>query len=241
MFDAATLNRIEELSRQAAEPKVIDSLTYLPAGFKRVEAPEPAPLEVKTLTAVVDYIRSDADLDRAGGPVFLHVIDHSTVAIRSMLYKFDAVRETFLIAKCQPPAFPFGRFLETEEFIIGVQAMFEDVSDRATILSLMGNIKEENVQNTGDDGISQKVTAKAGVSLVTNVKVPNPVVLAPFRTFSEIEQPRSPFVFRLQSGPKAALIEADGGAWKNDAIIAISEFLKANLEDFTTRPVHILA
>lgn len=39
MFDAATLNRIEELSRQAAEPKVIDGLTYLPAGFKRVEAP----------------------------------------------------------------------------------------------------------------------------------------------------------------------------------------------------------
>jgi len=241
MMDKETIMKIEELALRAAESKMINGLPYIPAGFSRVKTPEPEPLEVKTLTAVVDYLTADADLIRAGGPVFIHVIDQATVAIRSTLDTGDARRETYLIAKAQPNPFQFGRFMETEEFIIGVQALFVDEKDRSTVLQLVGNIKEESVQNTGDDGVSQKVTARQGVSIAVNVKVPNPVILAPFRTFPEIEQPSSPFVFRLQSGPKAALIEADGGAWKNDAISAIADFLRTNLSDYTTRPVHIIA
>jgi hypothetical protein len=241
MLDADAIKKIEELVLRGAEVKVVHGLPHTPVPYTRLKNPEPEALEVKTLTAIIDYLRSDADVERAGGTVFIHVIDQATVAIRSTMHPLDAHRETYLMAKCQPNQFTFGRFMDTEEFIIGVQALFVDEKDRSTVLQLMGNIKEENVQNTGDDGVSQKVTAKQGVSLVTTARVPNPVTLAPYRTFPEVDQPTSPFVFRLQSGPKAALIEADGGAWKNKAIASIADFLRSNLKDYTTRPVHIIA
>ncbi len=59
-------------------------------------------------------------------------------------------------------------------------------------------------------------------------------MLAPFRTFSEIAQPESPFVLRMkQRNPTpesliadSALIEADGGAWRPVAIAAIGAYLR---------------
>jgi len=64
---------------------------------------------------------------------------------------------------------------------------------------------------------------------VSDVLVPNPVVLAPFRTFPEVIQPESKFIFRMQSGPQAALFEADGGAWRNEAMGRIKTYLEEQL------------
>lgn len=111
-----------------------------------------------------------------------------------------------------------------------LQSAFVENEDRAKLLKVSGNIKEENVKSVGDDGISQSAAIKVGVSSVAEVKIPNPVILAPFRTFPEIEQPESKFIFRMQSGPQAALYEADGGAWRNVAMESIKEYLKARLE-----------
>ncbi|MNI88466.1 hypothetical protein D3C73_1457690 [compost metagenome] len=99
------------------------------------------------------------------------------------------------------------------------------------MLRLVGNIKEQQIRSTGDDGISQAVTTSGGVKLVTDEKVPNPVQLKPFRTFVEVPQPVCSFVFRLQDGPRAAIFEADGGAWKLQAIASIKEYLYQALED----------
>lgn len=64
------------------------------------------------------------------------------------------------------------------------------------------------------------------------VVVPNPVTLAPYRTFVEVKQPESKFVFRMrksEEGPQAALFEADGGAWKIEAMQRVKEFLEDKL------------
>jgi hypothetical protein len=73
------------------------------------------------------------------------------------------------------------------------------------------------------------VTAKSGISTVENVIVPNPVMLCPFRTFAEVEQPESEFVFRMQTGFKAALFEADGGKWKLYAMQNVKAYLEEKL------------
>jgi hypothetical protein len=83
---------------------------------------------------------------------------------------------------------------------------------------------------TGDDGVSQAIQAKVGVATVATVQVPNPVVLAPFRTFVEVDQPESELIFRMQNGPRCALFEADGGAWKLTAMRNIKDYLHAALE-----------
>lgn len=88
----------------------------------------------------------------------------------------------------------------------------------------------ENVKNVLSKH-SQKVTVKTGVASVSDAVVPNPVTLAPYRTFPEVEQPESKFIFRMKEGPTAALFEADGGAWRNTAILGIKEYLKEALKD----------
>jgi hypothetical protein len=76
------------------------------------------------------------------------------------------------------------------------------------------------------------VTVKTGIAKIEDVFVPNPVVLAPYRTFPEIAQPESKFIFRMQTGPTAALFEADGGAWRNEAMGRIKAWLEEQLAEF---------
>ena len=118
--------------------------------------------------------------------------------------------------------------------MIALQVLFEQTEDAAALLALVGNIKDEKVATHDDDGVTQTVTARQGVVLAQNVKAPNPVTLRPYRTFREVEQPASKFVFRMQAGkegakPLCALFEADGGRWKLEAVQGIAAFLRANV------------
>src|SRR5690606_31882265 len=127
-------------------------------------------------------------------------------------------------------------------FNILLQSCFVDNSHRASLLSIVGNIQEENVATVGDNGTSQQVTAKTGIATLAPVILPNPVMLKPFRTFVEIPQPESGFVFRMQSGPKAALFEADGGEWKITAMQSIREYLDKQLaEQIVSKQVTIIS
>ena len=82
--------------------------------------------------------------------------------------------------------------------------------DLQTILKVSGNVEAKTTANYGDDGISQKTTIKQGIASKTDVIVPNPVTLVPYRTFLEVEQPPSEFVFRIRdinSEPAFKLME----------------------------------
>ena len=64
--------------------------------------------------------------------------------------------------------------------------------------------------------------------------MPNPVRLRPYRTFAEIEQPESEYVFRIMDdgqGPSFKLVEADGGLWKSAAMMKIKEYFNLALTD----------
>lgn len=92
--------------------------------------------------------------------------------------------------------------------------------------------------------MTQRVTAHSGISLVKQVSVPNPVVLAPYRTFTEVEQPKSPFVFRIrQTGDEvqAALFAADADAWKREAIANIRDWFEQHIPQELREDVIILA
>ena len=98
------------------------------------------------------------------------------------------------------------------------------------ILAFIASIKEVSDRTSADDGISQAVTAKTGVALVAEVKVPNPVTLRPYRTFLEVDQPAISCVFRLRQGPMLSLHEADGGLWRLEAIQSIKTYLEKAME-----------
>ncbi len=92
------------------------------------------------------------------------------------------------------------------------------------------------LSNYGDDGVTQKATVSKGIASKEQCIVPNPVHLQPFRTFVEVDQPESAFVFRMRDdgrdGVQCAIFEADGGAWKNEAMENIRAYLQDELAEF---------
>ena len=92
----------------------------------------------------------------------------------------------------------------------------------------------DNSVQVDDDGVTQTVSSASGVVLVKEEKIPNPVTLAPFRTFSEIEQPESSFVLRVNDRGRVGLFEADGGSWRNTAMLRIKEYLDNHLNEGKT-------
>lgn len=189
-----------------------------------VKDPKPTAIEATTLTALVDYLRSNID-DTSSSSIFIHVVNPAEVVLYSDL-RDDKDREAYIRCRALlPNNIAFNRFIDVESFNVMLQSSFVDNEDRTILLKVTGLIQDKEVTEVGDNGISQQVTMKTGVAKVGNVKVPNPVVLAPYRTFPEIEQPESKFIFRMQSGPAAALYEADGGAWRNEAMKRIKDYL----------------
>jgi hypothetical protein len=206
--------------------ETIGNRTFSTQPIHVVKQPLPATLEVNSLSGLVGYLKSKFD---SVEKFLVHVESPTLVSVSSVLNE-DSNRKEMISAKALLPSFSFDRFQDTEEFNIKLQSCFVKNEDRDIMLQVVGNIREEKVNTIGDDGVSQSVTAKVGVATVAQVQVPNPVLLAPYRTFVEVTQPESNFVFRMQNGPKCALFEADGGAWKLEAMKRIKAYLDETME-----------
>lgn len=206
------------------------------------------PLSIHTLTAIIDYITSGADEsaedeESINRRFVLHVADFDRVNLYRELNS-DKARECLLEAKLSAPTFQFGRWMDVETFIINMQTHFVQDENRDMLIRLIGTVTADQGVTLADDGMTQKVTARSGISLVQEVAVPNPVELAPFRTFTEVEQPTSPFVFRVRrdgDAIMAALFAADADAWKNEAICRIRDYFDMELPDEFKDDVIILA
>ena len=162
----------------------------------------------------------------------IEVLSHQGVRIVSRHTGLYGRREVLLSVSLQDgEPFPFGRFLPREEFVIGLQSRFLQQGDVLEVLRLASGLEMSAVMVAEDDGISQRTTTRQGIALKETVTVKGRVKLRPYRTFREVEQPVSEFVFRLRSKegmvPECALFEADGGTWKLDAVLTIKAWLEA--------------
>lgn len=229
MINQEALKYLVNLGEEKDPIVMLDQGTFTKASLSRVKEAKASVLTVSTLTGLVDYIKSD--LDKLPEKLLIQVISPREVALYSPL-NADREREQYISAEAiLPDNVVYDRFIGTEQFNIMLQSAFVDVGTKSALLKYTGLIQDEAVKTTGDDGVSQQVTVKTGVASVGQAIVPNPVELAPYRTFPEVEQPISKFIFRMQEGPRAALYEADGGAWRNKAILSIKEYLQEDLKE----------
>lgn len=223
---------LEYLVTLGEEKKPIIDLaqgTFSTVSLSRVTEAKAKSLAISTLTGFVDYIKSN--IDAINTKLLIHVVAPNLVRLYGPL-NADREREGYLVAEADlPNNIRYENFLDTEQFNIMLQSSFVDKGDKDLLLKYTGLIKDEAVKTTGDDGISQQVTVKTGVASVGQAVVPNPVSLAPYRTFPEVDQPESKFIFRMKDGPRAAIYEADGGAWRNSAILNIKEYLQEQLKE----------
>lgn len=194
--------------------------------------PKAEPIELNTLTSLVDYLVSEFDVH---DKLFVHVVSPICVRVFSELDR-ERTREELLVVNALVPHFNFGQFIDHEAFCIGLQSKFLDDDDRAMLLSYAGTVEAGTVAQYGDDGVSQKATVKTGIASKADAVAPNPVTLRAYRTFLEVDQPSAKYVFRLKQGGagnvQCALFEADGGAWQIEAKEAIKTYLVSELEGY---------
>lgn len=204
----------------------VNGQKYATKSISHVVEPKPAQIEMSTLTGLIDYIKANVDkIPDMETDMLIHVVSENCVKFMSAV-KPDANRDCYLVCNAKTPRLSLDTYLDPEKFNVMLQSCFLDFGDRSRVLGIASNIKEEQVKNSSDDGISQTVVAKVGVASTGYVPVPNPVILVPFRTFIEVEQPESKFVLRIKDGPQIALFEADGGEWRLAAMLRIKKYLQ---------------
>ena len=198
------------------------------------------PLELSTLSSLIEYIKRSNEYTN-GNRYIVHVVSPTRVDLISTLNS-DRERETLVTVRAEVPRIDFDDWMENEKMLIALQSQFVDdpETDRAAVLKFAGTVTSGSIKEYGDDGVTQKAIVKHGVTSKVEGIVPSPCRLRPYRTFIEVEQPASEFIFRMREGSSGtvlcALFEADGGMWRNEARRNIREYLEKELED-TAIPV----
>jgi hypothetical protein len=226
------VTRIAELARQGQEIDQVvgrvgghDMSTVALHHIPPKPEPEPAALRCASLTALAEYVRANRDEVRLETCVF-HVASPTVVLLLGPLTGERLQRFTYAHAECTDLGRGFlGSYHDQETFVVALQSRFTPDGDRVVVLEIVGKLRDEQAIESEDDGVTQHVTAKAGVHVSRQIPLPNPVVLAPYRTFREVEQPASAMVLRVQKGPRIGLHEADGGAWTLEATRLVAEWL----------------
>lgn len=228
--------------------QVINNSHYSDKELTRINAEERAKaITMNSLSSLVDFIKNTADM-KPDLEYIVQVVSPTEVRLISGL-DGDRCREVLVDVTAEVPSFSFDRYIQNEEFIIGVQSKFMDGdaenNDKPIVLKFAGNVKSGTVAEYGDSGVGQKATVKMGAASLSEVEVPSPCYLKPYRTFTEVDQPMSSFIFRIKDdknyGVEFALFEADGGAWKNEAKANIKAYLEKKLGLLNAKKIYVIS
>lgn len=196
------------------------------------DGPVPSPYCFFTLDGVIDYIKTNVEgliPDTPDTKLILHVNNQCSVRLMAPPSANRKVRYCIAMCDAHVPEIRFGEWLDSETFNTMLLSTFIPTESREVLFKVVSNLVREQNCNLADDGVSQVMTVKQGVSTASNVTFKNPVCLKPMRTFPEVEQPESNFTLRVNENARISLFEADGGAWKNEAVANIKNYLSEKL------------
>lgn len=220
----------------------IEERTFIGEGYRELPSERGVDsFTVNTLTGLVDYITSEFDTSRK---MMIHVESPTEIKL------FDALNSTndrrvYLKATALLPTIQFGKLIDRESFQIALQANYCSNDDKVSLLNVVSNMTVGEGTSVKDNGVTQEVTVKQGVELLS-VDLKERYTLMPFRTFVEVDQPASDFIFRVkddgQRGIYCGLFEADGGAWELNAMHSIKKYLEENLtEEIAAKRIYIVS
>lgn len=232
---------IKEIERLVEEAQTVDvdGVKFTARNLKPVQdRTEIDSIELSTLTGLKDYVIANIEgWDEEA--MFIVVKGFDEVDLMLAADMKTKIRQHPVRVKLDKhgKTFPFGQFLEVDNFIILISTLFEETEDLVKIRQYVSRLTITDSIDTADDGISQSANIKRGVSgaLADTTLAPLGLKLKPWRTFVEVDQPESSFVFRMKlTGdkiPLCAILESDGGAWKAAAAKSIKEWLENNIKE----------
>ena len=232
MIDREFIEKIEDMTG----PKVIETVqgTFSDKHLYRIENELADTIVLSSLSGLAEMIKQE--MNEYNLPLFVRATSAERVHVFGAI-RDDMQRERPFTAEAKFISFDFNEYISIENMIICLKSRFAPTEDRDYLVQLLGNITDQQSVQTKDDGITQSATVKSGIQLVGEQRIKPIVTLKPYRTFLEVEQPASDFLIRLKDG-RAALFEADGGAWEREAVKNVADKLRELLEDVPN--VHII-
>ena len=165
----------------------IDGQTYADASLTRIppHVDRPDCISVSGLDSICKLIRTE--LEKVGTTIMVQVKSNDTVEVMTT-YLSDFSRNTLYRAKADAPGLRTG-FRGREVALIELRSLCIPNEGTAYLLDLLSRMTNENSVSTNDNGVTQTVEARQGVALNALVEIKPRVMLRPFRTFLEVEQP----------------------------------------------------
>ena len=219
----------------------VDGRTFIGDGYRELAAERSVDsFTVNTLTGLVDYVKSEFDTDRK---MMIHIETPTKISLFDAL-NYTNDRRTYLNATALLPNITFGQLVNRESFQISLQANYCSNADKAELLHVISHMTVGEGASVRDNGATQEVTVKNGIQL-DEVELKERYSLMPYRTFVEVEQPASDFIFRVKAddskGIYCGLFEADGGAWELNAMHSIKQYLSEQLrKEIEAGRIHIV-
>lgn len=216
------------LALQENKIHTINGQTYTEKELERVppHVDRPKSFRVTGLDSVCKMIQKEIDQLNVG--IFVQVTAFNQVEVWTT-YLEDFSRNCLYDVDCDVPGFREG-FKEQEKMIIQLKSLFAPSKEVDYLLDLLSRMTKESGVTSTDNGVTQVVEAKKGISLKEQVTIKPRVVLKPFRTFLEVEQPESEFIVRINEEGEIGLFEADGGVWKLEAKRNIAAYFEERLK-----------
>lgn len=229
---------IEELVNAKVEPEIVlhDGIEYVKTadGYSKLSTPIIKEIQVNSLDGLVRLIKNhESDLfcsNELYGPLIVNV-DFNRINVMSSL-KPDRTRNYLFEANPMIPALRFGYDMLVEEIIILLSTSFIQTENTKKFIESLSSLRIVEEVEFNDDGVGQTVTAKKGASMDNAKFQVQPIVkLKPIRTYAEIDQVESKFLFRVNKDGSVCLREADGGQWKYETQKRIVSYLEENLKE----------
>ena len=233
----AAIEKIEQL----AKPMTLDvgGKTFANSSFFEIEPKNyyPCPVELSSLESLAVMIQTEAIEKYPGQKLYITIPSFHKAVCFTQTDDERFHRNTFYVSNMTDvPGFRDG-WWDYETAIIKLRSQFEQNEGTQYILDLLSRISVEDSAEQQDNGVSQSVTVRKGVSLAGREMVKPIVKLCPYRTFQEISQPESDFLLRVREGNEIGLFEADGGMWKLTARLRIKAFLEVRLKDLIDKGI----
>lgn len=231
--------KIEQLVEEKVKPEIVEheGVDYVQTarGFEALRKPSTKAIEVNSLEGLVKMIKNslkDAELDGMYGiyKPFVVNIDFNRIEVMSALCE-DKSRNYLAEANPMIPRLNIGYDMSVEEMIILLSTSFIPTENTQKFIESLSSLRVVEEVEFNDDGVGQTVTAKKGASMNQKYQIQPIVKLKPIRTYAEIEQVESKFLFRVNKDGTVCLREADGGQWKYETQKRIVAYLEENLKE----------
>jgi len=208
--------------------------------YEEIKQKEHEIMILNSLTGLIEFIKICESNDHKfinKKESLIRITHYNEIILSSKKYNDNLSFETFVgchsFKDCQ---FPFGKFISQEDFAIKLMTFFDNNKAKEDLLSIISCVQSDHLIISEDDGISQEVTTKRGISFKDDVKLPLYLKLLPFRTFPELQTIDEIFILRLRKAGSGeiefALFETGSLTWQLELMKNIHEYLLTRLEDW---------